>query len=346
MLGLEPCGRQRRIRAFWWRWHVTPPATPRRPICEAQAFGSAVGWATLGGPATAPEPLGRLTEGGRPGAWPPWPRAAGALTRADRECASSGWGTWPAAPCGSGLLALALVVPVNRPRPPEFDLPGQRDAPWPVRGRSGRASQSPIEETVSDLGLGRARTVEMPVRPSGAIMRPLSGRRSRVGAGKDRHRWRLADGDLLSARPSGSRAASDPARTRWARCSRPVPARGDGRTARPEDLRPCRVQPVGADHELEATPVATREGDVDPVRVLGELDDPVAEDVFGVVAGVVVQHLGEVSAQDLDLRDVPVAVVLVRAIGLQHVPVRVHRVGTGRVGRTLPAPPRRGPCAG
>ena len=103
--------------------------------------------------------------------------------------------------------------------------------------------------------------------------------------------------------------------------------------ARPEDHRPQRrVQPVGADHELEAPPVAAREGDVDPVRVLGELGDPVAEDVLDAVAGVVVQHLGEVSAQDLDLRDVPVAVVVVRAEGLQHVPVGVHRVRTRRVG--------------
>ena len=91
--------------------------------------------------------------------------------------------------------------------------------------------------------------------------------------------------------------------------------------ARPEDHRPQRrVQPVGADHEVEAPPVAAREGDVDPVRVLGELGDPVAEDVLDTVAGVVVQHLGEVSAQDLDLRDVPVAVVVLRAERLQHVP--------------------------
>jgi hypothetical protein len=80
--------------------------------------------------------------------------------------------------------------------------------------------------------------------------------------------------------------------------------------ARTEDHRPQRrVQPVGADHQFEAPPVAAREGDVDPVRVLGELGDPVAEDVLDAVAGVVVEHLGEVSAQDLDLRDVPVAVV-------------------------------------
>ena len=103
--------------------------------------------------------------------------------------------------------------------------------------------------------------------------------------------------------------------------------------ARPEDHRPQRrVQPVGADHQVEAPPVAAREGDVYPVRVLGELGDPVAEDVLDIVAGVVVQHLGEVSAQDLYLRDVPVAAVVLRAERLQHLPVRVHRVGAGGVG--------------
>ena len=103
--------------------------------------------------------------------------------------------------------------------------------------------------------------------------------------------------------------------------------------ARPEDHRPqARVQPVGPDHQVEAPSVAAREGDVDPVGVLGELGDPVAEDVLDPVAGVVVQHLGQVPAQDLDLRDVPVAAVVVGAVGLQHVPVRVHRVRTSGVG--------------
>ena len=124
------------------------------------------------------------------------------------------------------------------------------------------------------------------------------------------------------------------------------PEVADELLARPEDHRPQRrVQPVGADHQVEAPPVAAREGDVDPVRVLGELGDPVAEDVLDAVAGVVVQHLGQVSAQDLDLRDVPVAAVVVRAEGLQHVPVRVHRVRAGGVGagrahrRVEPHPP-------
>ena len=67
--------------------------------------------------------------------------------------------------------------------------------------------------------------------------------------------------------------------------------------ARPEDHRPQRrVQPVGADHQLEAPPVAAREGDVDPVRVLGELGDPVAEDVLDTVAGVVVRCISEIES--------------------------------------------------
>jgi len=40
---------------------------------------------------------------------------------------------------------------------------------------------------------------------------------------------------------------------------------------RPEDHRPQRrVQPVGPGHQVEAPPVAAREGHVDPVGVLGE----------------------------------------------------------------------------
>ena len=115
--------------------------------------------------------------------------------------------------------------------------------------------------------------------------------------------------------------------------------------ARPEDHRPQRrVQPVGPDHQVEAPPVAAGEGDVDPVGVLGELGDPVAEAVLDRVAGVVVEHLGQVPAQDLDLRDVPVAAVVVGAEGLQHVPVRVHdvrarRVGAGRAHRRVQTHP-------
>ena len=115
--------------------------------------------------------------------------------------------------------------------------------------------------------------------------------------------------------------------------------------ARPEDHRPQRrVQPVGPDHQVEAPPVAAGEGHVDPVRVLGELGDPVAEDVLDSVAGVVVQHLGQVPAQDLDLRDVAVAAVVVGAVGLQDVPVRVHHVrargvGAGRAHRRVQTHP-------
>jgi hypothetical protein len=102
---------------------------------------------------------------------------------------------------------------------------------------------------------------------------------------------------------------------------------------RPEDHRPQRrVQPVGPDHQVEAPPVAAREGHVDPVRVLGEFGDPVAEDVLDAVAGVVVEHPGQVPAQDLDVRDEPVATVVVGTGGLQHLPVRVYGVRAGGVG--------------
>ena len=125
-----------------------------------------------------------------------------------------------------------------------------------------------------------------------------------------------------------------------------MPEVADEPLVRPEDHRAQRrVQPVRPDHQVEAPPVAAREGHVDPVRVLGELGDPVAEDVLDTVPGVVVEHPGQVPAQDLDLRDVPVAAVVVRAVGLQHVPVHVHGVrasglGAGRAHRRVqPHPP-------
>jgi hypothetical protein len=101
---------------------------------------------------------------------------------------------------------------------------------------------------------------------------------------------------------------------------------------RPEDHRvQRRMQPVRPDHQVEAPSIAAREDHVDPVGVLDELRDPVAEDVLDTVARVVVEHLGQVPAHDLDVRDVPVAAVVVRAVGLQHVPVHVHGVRTGDV---------------
>jgi hypothetical protein len=61
--------------------------------------------------------------------------------------------------------------------------------------------------------------------------------------------------------------------------------------ARPEDHRAQRrVQPIRPDHQVETPPVAGREDHVDPIRVLSELGDPVAEDVLDTVAGVAVQH--------------------------------------------------------
>ena len=125
-----------------------------------------------------------------------------------------------------------------------------------------------------------------------------------------------------------------------------MPEVADEPLVRPEDHRAQRrVQPVRPDHQVEAPPAAAREDHVDPVRVLGELSDLVAEDVLDTVAGVVVEHPGQVPAQDLDLRDVPVAAVVVRAVGLQHLPGHVHGVrasglGAGRAhGRVQPHPP-------
>ena len=125
-----------------------------------------------------------------------------------------------------------------------------------------------------------------------------------------------------------------------------MPEVADEPLVRPEEHRAQRrVQPVRPDHQVEAPPGAAREGHVDAVRVLGEPGDPVAEDVLGTVPGVVVEYPGQVPAQDLDLRDVPVAAVVVRAVGLQYLPVRVHGVrasglGAGRAhGRVQPHPP-------
>jgi hypothetical protein len=98
----------------------------------------------------------------------------------------------------------------------------------------------------------------------------------------------------------------------------------------------ARVQPVRPDHQVEPSPAAPGEDDVDPVGVLGELGDPVAEDVLDVVAGVLVEHPGQISAQDLDLRDVPVAAVVVGAERLQHGAVRIHGVRARGVGAGRP----------
>jgi hypothetical protein len=124
-----------------------------------------------------------------------------------------------------------------------------------------------------------------------------------------------------------------------------VPEVADEPLVRPEDHRSQRrVQPVRPDHQVEAPPGAAREDHVDAVRVLGEPGDPVAEDVLDTVPGVV-EHPGQVPAQNLDLRDVPVTAVVVRAVGLEHLPVHVHGVrasglGAGRAhGRVQPHPP-------
>jgi hypothetical protein len=73
------------------------------------------------------------------------------------------------------------------------------------------------------------------------------------------------------------------------------------------------VQPVGADHQVEPPLEPAGEADVDAVSVLAQRLDAVAEQVLGGVLGGGVEDLGQVPAQDLDLRDQPVAVELVGA---------------------------------
>ncbi len=125
-----------------------------------------------------------------------------------------------------------------------------------------------------------------------------------------------------------------------------MPEVADELLVRPESHRAQRrMQPVGSDHQLETPPVTAVEDHLDPVRVLRELGDPVAEDIFDIVTSVLVEHLRQVTAQDLDLRDESVAAVVVHAEGLQHVPGRIHGVcadglGAGRAYRRVqPHPP-------
>jgi hypothetical protein len=68
------------------------------------------------------------------------------------------------------------------------------------------------------------------------------------------------------------------------------------------------VQPVRADHKAEPPHGAAGERHRDAVPVLGQPDDPVVEQVFGSLAGGVVQDAGQVAAHDLDLRDHSLAV--------------------------------------
>jgi hypothetical protein len=91
------------------------------------------------------------------------------------------------------------------------------------------------------------------------------------------------------------------------------------------------VQAVGPDHQVETPPGTAREDHVDPVSLLGQLGDPVAEDVLGGGTGVVVEQPGQVPAQDLDIRDEPVAAVVLGTEGLQHLPAGVHGVRAGGV---------------
>lgn len=61
------------------------------------------------------------------------------------------------------------------------------------------------------------------------------------------------------------------------------------------------VEPVRADHQVEAARRAVFEGHGHAVGVLGERGDGVAEDVLGVLPGGVVQDPGQVAPEDLDV---------------------------------------------
>ena len=101
------CGRQRRIRAFWWRWHVTPPTTPRRPLCAGS--GVRQPW-RLGDTGRVrlhhrwdddeDRPQPDLTEAA----------TAAALTRAARDVRLVKLIHLAMLALGTGLLALALVL--------------------------------------------------------------------------------------------------------------------------------------------------------------------------------------------------------------------------------------------
>ena len=59
------------------------------------------------------------------------------------------------------------------------------------------------------------------------------------------------------------------------------------------------VQPVGADHQIEAARCGPFEGDLHRVRCLGDPGDRIAEQVLGVAAGGLIQDAGQVAAHDL-----------------------------------------------
>ncbi len=60
-----------------------------------------------------------------------------------------------------------------------------------------------------------------------------------------------------------------------------------------------RVQTVGADDQVEPAGRAALEGDLDPVRGLGERRDRVSEDVLDQVLGALVHDPGQLAAEDL-----------------------------------------------
>ena len=62
-----------------------------------------------------------------------------------------------------------------------------------------------------------------------------------------------------------------------------------------------RVQPVGADHQVEPAGLGAVEGDADPVLVLVQGDDRVVEQELGVVPTRLVQDRREVAARQFHL---------------------------------------------
>ena len=108
---------------------------------------------------------------------------------------------------------------------------------------------------------------------------------------------------------------------------------------RPEGQRPYPgVRAVRADHEVEPAHRPAREPHLDPVPVLGQPGDPVAEKVFDVPARRLVQDAGEVTAHDLDLRDDALATEEIRRHRRGLPALRVYEGDAALVDRVPPYP--------
>ena|SRR5699024_49971 len=75
------------------------------------------------------------------------------------------------------------------------------------------------------------------------------------------------------------------------------------------------MQTVSTDNEVKSACRCVAEDDVNAVGVLGELRNGVIEEIFHLVADSAVEQVNEVAAEDLDLRDEPLPVEIVRADG-------------------------------